>query len=298
MKILNLELSKIKRDPNQPRKTFNPDKIAELAQTFQTVGIINPIEVDEDYMIITGENRYRAAQSLGWKTVPVKVLKMNPENRYIRQVIENIQYANLTPYETAIALSELLANSPGKLARDKFHQSDRYEIGIKELATKIGKSSAWITEHLNLLKAPKAIQEAIKKGLPFRNLRAFNSVPEEFRKEFQQKILANEFSSSNAAEQVSQAINRDPSKAHEILAQDYSKYKTSQEVAEAVSKIAPRLSQQIAEGIKPAEQLHQIVKLLVDWLDSNTPQSVGKIHLSRVMISLGLAEDEINKWKI
>src|SRR5882757_665606 len=127
MKILELELKKIKPDPNQPRKLFNPDKVNELAQTFKTVGIINPIEVDEDYMIITGENRFRAAKVAGLTTVPVKVLKIDDNTRFLRQVIENIQYNNLSPFEIAKALEKILANFAAKSVRDKFHTSSYFE---------------------------------------------------------------------------------------------------------------------------------------------------------------------------
>ncbi len=293
MQIQNLEISKIKEDPNQPRKTFNPDKIEELAQTFKTVGIINPIEIDDDYVVITGANRLRAAKSLGWKTIPVKILKLDPKDRFIRQVIENIQYANLTPYETAIALKTLMEplSLPGSR---KGHWNDK---GIKLLAEKIGKNKDWVREHLMFLEAPKSLQKAITDGLALSSLRAINQVPKEHQAQFQKKIIAGEFSSRDSALQVAQAINRNPEKSDEILSKDYSKYKTSQEVGEAVAKISPRLSDQIGAGLKAPDRLQQIVKELVEWLDENDPKSVGKLHLPRIMISLGLAEDEINKWK-
>ncbi len=90
MKIVNVLLSKIKPDKNQPRQTIDEEHIKEISQSIVTEGVINAIEIDENNVIITGEQRWRAAKLAGLKEVPCKILKITPELRFRRQVIENL----------------------------------------------------------------------------------------------------------------------------------------------------------------------------------------------------------------
>lgn len=100
-----INLDKIIFDPNQPRKTFPPEEIENLAKTYKTQGIINAPEIDEDNMIITGEMRVRAAKLANLKEIRVNVLKGLPElERRERQIIENLHLHKLetSEYEKAI----------------------------------------------------------------------------------------------------------------------------------------------------------------------------------------------------
>src|SRR3990172_269735 len=111
MKILNnhieVPVGKISPDPNQPRKYFDEKKIKTIAASINSnigkgkTGIINPIEVDENYQIITGECRWRAAVLAGLPTVTEKVLELSPDERYWRQGVENINRKNMTSVEEA-----------------------------------------------------------------------------------------------------------------------------------------------------------------------------------------------------
>ncbi len=290
MKIIELAIDKIRPVPNQPRKYFNPDKIEELAKTIRTTGIINPIEVDEDYMIITGENRWRAAQVVGLKKTYVKVLTLSKDERFMRQVIENIQYANLTPHEIAEALKTLLLRLPGKR---KKRWNDQ---GMHLLAEQLGKSVAWISQHLALLDASDEMQKAVKEGLEIRNLRAIRMAGD-YQKQIEAKVLKGHFPSANAVEEVVQAINRNPDKAKQLLSKNYSKYKSGPEVGEVVALISPRLSDMIALGQKPLDQLTKIDNLLTEWLKNNSPKSIGSLRLPNVLLILSSIKDNINNWK-
>jgi len=82
-KIKEIEVEKIKPDPEQPRESFDKEKLKELAQTFKTQGIIQPIEIDENYQIITGERRWRAAKLAGLKKIPCKIVRgLTPEQNW------------------------------------------------------------------------------------------------------------------------------------------------------------------------------------------------------------------------
>src|SRR5947209_250810 len=102
MKIEMMDPNKIKPDPNQPRKTFDEEKIRLLAETYKIEGMITPIEVDEKLKIIIGERRWKAAILARLKKIPVVV---NPsKNRLQRQLIEEFQKENISPLERAKAL--------------------------------------------------------------------------------------------------------------------------------------------------------------------------------------------------
>lgn len=97
----------IKPDQHQPRKA-NLEKVDALAVNIKAEGIINPIEIDENYVIITGEHRWRAALKLKFKTVPVKIFNISdPFDRFVRQVAENSNQDVMTPMESARAISKI-----------------------------------------------------------------------------------------------------------------------------------------------------------------------------------------------
>ena len=296
MKIIQLQLNKIKPDPNQPRKFFSEEKIEKLAKTFKTTGIINAIEVDKSYMIITGENRYRAAKLAGWKTVPCKILDISDDDRFIRQLIENIHSANLKPIEIGKALQKILAKRAARFARDKFHKSEYHAKGIKELHEELGMDEDQITIYLDLLKQSEPLKQAIQEGLPVTHIRSLRNIPQEHRATLEKKLIKGELKTRDASRYIVNAIKRNPDKADEILAKDYSKYKTAQEVGEVVAKISPRLSDLIGEGLKPPQELDVISVKLHDWCERNSPQNIGTMYQVQIALTLSVMQDDINNW--
>lgn len=297
MQIINLKLSEIKPDPNQPRKSFNKDKIEELAATFKTVGVINPIEVDKHHMIITGENRWRAAKVAGLTTIPAKVLEVTPEERFLRQVIENIQYANLTPIETANALQKLLTKLAVSFDRDPKHSGSRYQKGYKELGKLLGKDADWVRIHLLLLEESKPLQKAIEKGLPLTHLEGLHRIPVEHRGRVEQQLLQGKIKNRDVTRYIADALKRAPDKAEEILSVDYSKYRLAQEAAEAIAKIAPRLSDQLAASTTPTDELNQISISLRNWCAHNPPDTIGRFYYGQVLVTMKAIIQDVETWR-
>ena len=159
MEILQIEIDKIKPDKKQPRKSIEIEDLKEMAQSIVTEGVINPIETDSDFVIITGERRWRASKIAGLKTVPVKVLKINAKERFRRQVIENIHNDTMSYDDTARALS--------KLKVDYFHpvkviNKGQPQTGVTFLSKMVGKSLGYIEERFDYLKASAPLQKAVK----------------------------------------------------------------------------------------------------------------------------------------
>ena len=152
-KVVDIDISKIKPNPNQPRKNFDPDALMELRDSILSQGIIQPLLVEEIadnvFVIVAGERRYRAAKLAGLKTVPCIVRSFSDLQRMEVSLIENIQRENLNPVEEARAFSYLLM-----------------QAGIKqeELAQKVGKSRPAISNSLRILNLPERMLDALEKG--------------------------------------------------------------------------------------------------------------------------------------
>lgn len=141
-----IPLREIIPDPNQPRKTFNQQKLEELAATIRTKGVIEPITVrfrDGKYMIVTGERRYRAAQIAGLAELPCITKDLTDQETLILQIIENVQREELSPVEEAKSYRTLLENNWTQAA----------------IAKLVGKSQPYISQILKILTLPETIIE-------------------------------------------------------------------------------------------------------------------------------------------
>ena len=150
--IQDLELDKIVPNRYQPRREFSDDSIKELAETLDKDGLLQPIVVREDgdqYEIIAGERRYRAAQSLGWTTIPAIVKNMDDEQAASLALIENLQREDLNPIDEAKAYTNLMKLN---------------DLTQTALAKDMGKSQSYVANKLRLLKLGDDVQQALIDG--------------------------------------------------------------------------------------------------------------------------------------
>jgi len=149
-KLLLLPINKIHPNPNQPRKQFDPEALEDLADSIKAQGILQPLLVekisDDDYAIIAGERRYRAALLVGLETVPVIIKEFSSIQRMEVSLIENIQRENLSPIEEAKAYLFLL---------------ERAGIRQEELAQRVGRKRSTIANTIRLLQLPESLQQAL-----------------------------------------------------------------------------------------------------------------------------------------
>jgi len=149
----SIPISKIKPNPNQPRKNFEDKSLKQLAQSIEEKGLISPItvkQVDNKYIIVAGERRYRAHKLLNKKRILAYVIdaESNKDIMYMA-LIENIQREDLNPIEEAKGYKYL---------------QDNLESSITEIAKTVGKSRPAVSNALRLLKLPNEIQDSILKG--------------------------------------------------------------------------------------------------------------------------------------
>lgn len=149
--INEIELSKIKANPDQPRRLFDKEALEELAASIRQIGVIQPITLREvgenEYQIIAGERRYRAAQLTGLKSIPAYIRTVKDETVLEMALVENIQREDLNSIEIALAYQNLI---------------DAYNLTQDKLSERVGKNRTTISNYLRLLKLPAEIQMGIR----------------------------------------------------------------------------------------------------------------------------------------
>lgn len=149
--ICEIPTDRIHANPDQPRREFDPESLAELAESVKELGIIQPITLrkvnEDDYQIIAGERRFRASLLAGLKTIPAYVRTADDESVMEMALIENVQREDLNSMEIALACQNLI---------------EMYGMTQEQLATRIGKKRATVANYVRLLKLPAEIQMALK----------------------------------------------------------------------------------------------------------------------------------------
>lgn len=150
--VIDIPIDELKENPYQPRKTFDEQKIDELAQSISEHGVLQPIIVKKSeigYYLVAGERRLRACKKLGRKTIPGIVRELSDQTMAEVALMENLQREDLSILEEAMAYQTLI---------------NKYSITQTEIASRIGKSRSHVTNALRLLNLPKEVQEMIRQG--------------------------------------------------------------------------------------------------------------------------------------
>ncbi len=181
--FMELELTKVFPNPNQPRKNFQ--NIEELAQSIQAQGLIQPIAVvkkEDGYMVVSGERRYRACQYLELKSIKAHVLQADDVKVEELSLIENIQREDLSDFEKAKFIGQLWASG-------KYEQK-------QDLAAAIGKSASYISKAFSSLKLDSSILNEIeenKNNIPLSVLEEISRVKDkDTQREVYEKYIAGE----------------------------------------------------------------------------------------------------------
>ena len=150
--VIEMKINSVEPNINQPRKSFDDDKIDDLAESIKVHGVLQPIIVTKKgdyYQIIAGERRWRASKKAGLKTIPAIV--RDYDERKIREValIENLQRQDLNALETAKAIKELM---------------EEHSLTQEEIAKTLGKSRSAIANTLRILNLDERVQELVADG--------------------------------------------------------------------------------------------------------------------------------------
>ena len=147
--VFKVSMNLIKANKDQPRKSFDPQKISELAQSIKEHGVIQPIILKKEgdiYVVIAGERRFRASKSIGLTEIPAIIMELSNKEVLEISLIENIQREDLNPIEEAIAYKKLLVD---------------FNLTQEEISKRISKSRTAITNCMRLLNLDQRVQDYI-----------------------------------------------------------------------------------------------------------------------------------------
>ena len=152
--ILRIPVDMIEPNPFQPRMSFDQDALQELAASIKTFGLIQPITVRKKtadrYQIISGERRFKACRLAGMDMVPAYIRDANDQGMLEMAIVENIQRENLDPIEVAMSYQRLI---------------EECRLTQEQMADRVGKKRASVTNYLRLLKLPAKVRHDLKVGL-------------------------------------------------------------------------------------------------------------------------------------
>ena len=264
--VLEIDISLIDVNPDQPRKVFNEEEIQGLAESIKENGLINPItlrEKDGQYQIISGERRFRAFKFLNRDKVPALVLQNIDDSKMLElTLVENIQRADLNAIEIARSYKKLI---------------DDLNIKQEDLANRVGKSRSTISNSMRILDLSENIQNLILESkITEGHARAILSLEDENqREEFAKEIVENGYSVRECEKIVKERKNNNST-------QDNQETENNNESIKKEKKKDPNIRQL-------ENDLEKIFSTKVNVLDKNGKE--GKIvieyyssdDLSRIM---------------
>jgi ParB family chromosome partitioning protein len=249
----DLPVSLIKPNPQQPREHFDEESLAALAESIREVGVLQPVLVraaGDGYELIAGERRWRAARRVGLQTIP-SIIRVADDAAILQQaIVENVQREQLNPLEEAAGYQQLIED---------------FSFTHDEVATRVGKSRATITNTLRLLQLPPTIQRYLKEGtLRMGHARALLGTPD---RAFQEQLARRAVAEDLSVREVEETIRR----------------REETPGARAAAKEPP------GARMRPPGLL-ELEELLGDYLDTRVRISTGPRH-GRVQIDFANLED-------
>ena len=255
--LADIPTADIRPNPQQPREHFDEEALAALAASIREVGILQPVLVRAGegggYELIAGERRWRAARRVGLQTVPAMVRVADDAAMLQHAIVENIQREELNPLEEAAAYQQLIED---------------FSLTHDDVATRVGKSRATITNTLRLLQLPPSIQRCLKDGtIRMGHARALLGTPDRaFQELLAKRVVAEDLS----VRQVEDAIRNRQEPVTPPT-----------EVAAATTDPGGRL--------RPPGLL-ELEELLGDYLETRVKITMGARH-GRVQIEFANLED-------
>lgn len=256
--LADIPIADIRPNPQQPREHFDEEALAALADSIREVGVLQPVLVrateDGTYELIAGERRWRASRRVGLQTIPAIIRVADDTMMLQHAIVENVQREELNPLEEAAAYQQLIED---------------FSLTHDEVALRVGKSRATITNTLRLLQLPPSIQRYVKDGsLRMGHARALLGTPD---RAFQEQLAKRAANEDLSVREVESAI-----KAREVS-------------AETADAAAAKTSTATGSKLRPPGLL-ELEDLLGDYLDTRVKISMTPKH-GRVQIDFANLED-------
>jgi len=197
--IKDIDIEKIKPNPYQPRDRFTEESLDELANSIANKGVLQPITVREvqydNFELVTGERRWRAAKKAGLDTIPAIIREFKDDEMMEVALIENLQREDLNPIEEAYAYQKMI---------------EEFDITQKEVAERVSKSRSAIGNTLRLLNLPPSVQEIVsRETISMGHARALLPLESKKQVDLANKIVEEDLSVRKTEELVKKYQNKD-----------------------------------------------------------------------------------------
>lgn len=197
-KITELPIDLVNPNPLQPRGTILPSSLSDLVDSIKEHGILEPLVIAHTpagYQIIAGERRWRASKIIGLKVVPVVIKETTPKGMLEMAIVENVQRTDLNPIERAKAFDRLM---------------NEFNLPNAEIAKKVSKSPAYVSNTLNLLNLPDALKDGLIGGLITEgHARALSAIRDTRLMIEAYKIVLKEQASVRRAEEIARRLKKE-----------------------------------------------------------------------------------------
>jgi len=225
--ITHLEIDKVQPNPLQPRGMITPDSLMDLVDSMREHGILEPLIVAHTpagYQIVAGERRWRAAKLAGLATLPCIIRETSPQGMLEMALVENVQRTDLNAVDRAKAFERLI---------------EEFDLSNAEIAQRIGKSPAYISNTLKLLTLPDALKDGLISGLISEgHARALASIDDKQSMIDAYKIILKESGSVRRAEDLSRRMKAKTGQKISATGKQ-----TPRIVSDAIDEMAAKMSQ-------------------------------------------------------
>jgi ParB family chromosome partitioning protein len=232
--IIYMDIDQVQPNPLQPRGMITPDSLMDLVDSVREHGILEPLIVAHTpagYQIIAGERRWRAAKLAGTTQVPCIVRETSPQGMLEMALVENVQRTDLNPIDRAKAFERLI---------------EEFDLSNAEIAQRIGKSPAYISNTLKLLTLPDALKDGLISGLISEgHARALASIEDKAAMIEAYKQILKESGSVRRAEDLARRIK---AKLGQIIKSGGSKKHPTKLVSEIIDAMAETLKKSLGEN--------------------------------------------------
>lgn len=196
--IHELDIDMVQPNPLQPRGTILTNSVTDLVESIKEHGILEPLVIAHTpagYQIIAGERRWRASKIVGLKKVPVVVKETTPKGMLEMAIVENVQRTDLNPIERGKAFTRLMTE---------------FNLSNAEIAKKVSKSPAYVSNTLKLLELPDALKDGLIGGLITEgHARALSSIDDTRLMIEAYKMVLKEGASVRRAEEITRRLKKD-----------------------------------------------------------------------------------------
>ncbi len=250
--LRELDIDRIERGRYQPRKHFDEQALNELAESIRVQGVVQPIvvrPVDDQFELIAGERRWRAAQLAGLQKIPAVVRELDEQSAAAIALIENIQRQDLSPLEEADALLRLI---------------NEFELTHQQVADSVGRSRAMVSNLLRLLELADDVKDQVNRGLlDMGHARALLALPS-----VQQAEIARVVINRGLSVRETEALVK------KTLAASGTAKATDKTVDPDVQRLQDRLSEQLGAAVKIKQGSKGSGQLIIHYHSSDELEGI------------------------